>query len=223
MIAPHPDMIPVVAAELRKDLLATAARERRTDSGSPSMWDRLLQPASFLVPGLIFALLALLAVSAVDVGAQESSLVAGELPRVAVAFAEAWSCGDPDKLIAIYSEDAIFEEVILGAAPIQGREALAAYAAAVYAAFPDFTATPVRGFASGNEAVLEWILSGTYEGTFGTLPPGAGQHVEVRVATVVELTENGLIAHDREYWDLATLLTQVGALPGVEDEGTSEP
>jgi hypothetical protein len=39
---------------------------------------------------------------------------------------------------------------------------------------------------------------------------------EVVVASVLDLAGDGLIAHDREYWDLATLLAQVGALPAAE-------
>jgi hypothetical protein len=48
------------------------------------------------------------------------------------------------------------------------------------------------------------------------LPPGTGQQVEVRVASVLNLSDDGLIQHDSEYWDLATLLTQLGAMPGAE-------
>jgi steroid delta-isomerase-like uncharacterized protein len=163
----------------------------------------------------------LLSGSGTALRAQDASPAAEALPQIAIDFGNAWSSGDPEQLVAVYAEDAVFEEVVLDGAVTHGRDELRAYAEAVYVAFPDFTATPVSGFADGNRAVLEWVLSGTYEGTFGTLPPGTGQRVEVRVATVLELTDDGLIAHDREYWDLATLLDQLGLMPG--SEATPEP
>ena len=67
---------------------------------------------------------------------------------------------------------------------------------------------------------MEWILTGTYTGQFGPLPPGSGQPVEVRVATVLELADDGLIQRDSEYWDFATVLTRLGAMPEAEAVAT---
>jgi steroid delta-isomerase-like uncharacterized protein len=155
--------------------------------------------------------------------AQEATARAEALPTIAVAFSEAWSSGDPEQLIAIYAEDALFEEVVLGGAVTHSRDELGAYAGALYAAFPDFTATPVSGFVSGNRAVVEWVLTGAYIGQFGPLPPGTGQQVEMRVATILELGDDGLIQRDSEYWDFATVLTQLGAMPHVGVGATPAP
>jgi hypothetical protein len=87
--------------------------------------------------------------------AQEATARAEALPEIAVAFSEAWSSGDPEELVAIYAEDALFEEVVLGGAVTHGRDELRAYAGAIYAAFPDFAATRVNAFASGNRVVVE--------------------------------------------------------------------
>jgi steroid delta-isomerase-like uncharacterized protein len=146
-----------------------------------------------------------------------------EMPEIAVAFSEAWSSGNPEQLVAIYAEDALFEEVVLGGAVTHSRDDLRAYAEALYAAFPDFTATPVSAFNSGNRAVVEWVLTGSYTGQFGPLPQGTGQQVELRVATILELDDEGLIQRDSEYWDFATVLTQIGAMPEVEVAATPAP
>lgn len=142
------------------------------------------------------------------------------MPEIAIAFSEAWSSGDPEQHVAIYAEDALFEEVVLGDAVTHGRDELRTYVETIYAAFPDFTATPFSGFVSGDRTVVEWILSGTYTGQFGPLPPGSGQPVEVRVATVLDLTDDGLIQRDSEYWDFATVLTRLGAMPEAEAAAT---
>ena len=152
--------------------------------------------------------------------AQEATPRLEELPAIAITFSEAWSSGDPEQLAAIYAEDAFFEEVILGGAVTQSRDELRAYAGAVYAAFPDFTATPVSAFVSDNRAVVEWTLTGTYSGQFGPLPPGTGQQVDVRVASILELADDGLIQRDSEYWDFATVLTQLGVMPAAEVSAT---
>jgi hypothetical protein len=76
--------------------------------------------------------------------AQEATARSEAPPEIALAFSESWSSSDPEQLIAIYAEDALFEEVVLGGAVTHGRDELRAYAGAVYAAFPDFTATPVN-------------------------------------------------------------------------------
>ena len=83
----------------------------------------------------------------------------------------------PEQVAALYAEDGLFEEVVLGV--VLSPAPVTSYGTMwrpVYAAFPDFTATPPRSaFASGNQVVIEWVLSGTYQGQFGTLPAGTGQ------------------------------------------------
>jgi steroid delta-isomerase-like uncharacterized protein len=71
--------------------------------------------------------------------------------------------------------------------------------------------------------VVEWTLTGTHAGQFGALPPGTGQQVDVRVATVLELADDGLIQHDSEYWDFATVLAQLGVMPQAEAVATPAP
>jgi steroid delta-isomerase-like uncharacterized protein len=155
--------------------------------------------------------------------AQEVTARSEALPEIALAFSEAWSSGDSEHLVTIYAEDALFEEVVRGGAVTRGRGELRAYAEMLYGAFPDFTATPVSAFVSDNRVVVEWILTGTYAGQFGALPPGTGQRVDVRVATVLELTDNGLIQRDSEYWDFATVLTPLGVMLQAEAAATPAP
>jgi hypothetical protein len=56
--------------------------------------------------------------------AQEATTPAEALPEMAVVFSEAWSSGDPEQLVAIYAQDALFEEVVLGGAVTRGRDEL---------------------------------------------------------------------------------------------------
>jgi steroid delta-isomerase-like uncharacterized protein len=147
--------------------------------------------------------------------AQDASPVASPapLPPLLADYGAAWSSGDPAQVAKLYADDALFEEVVLGGAITHSSADLTAYVGALFAAFSDFALTPTSGFVIADHAVAEWVVTGRYTGTFGPLPAGTGQHVEFRGATVLVLA-NGTIQRDSEYWDLTTLLTQVGAMPG---------
>jgi steroid delta-isomerase-like uncharacterized protein len=135
------------------------------------------------------------------------------LPALVAAYGAAWSSRDPAQIAALYADDALFEEVVAGGAVTHGRGELTGYLSELFAAFPDFTLTPTAGFVAGDQVALEWTVAGTYRGTFGSLPPGTGQPVTIRGASILTI-DGGKIRRDREYWDAATLLAEVGALPG---------
>jgi steroid delta-isomerase-like uncharacterized protein len=134
------------------------------------------------------------------------------LPAIVVAYGAAWSSHDPNQVAALYADDAQFEEVVAGGAVTRNRAELTAYLNDLFAAFPDFTLTPTAGFAADDHVALEWTVTGTYRGRFGALSPGTGQPVKIHGASMLDI-DGGKIRSDREYWDAATLLTQVGALP----------
>jgi steroid delta-isomerase-like uncharacterized protein len=151
----------------------------------------------------------------VNAAAQEATPAIDDpaVAELATAYSDAWSSGDAEAVSALYTDDAHFAELVLGGVVTQGHDELETYAGAAFAAFSDFAITVNDGFAAGDRVAIEWVLSGRYTGQFGNLPPGTGQMVEVPGASVLIL-EEGQIAEQREYWDVATLLAQVGALPG---------
>ena len=80
-------------------------------------------------------------------------------------------------------------------------------------AFPDSKATFQHEFVSGNTVVLELTWRGTHKGPLqtpdGTLPP-TGKTINFRACQVIEV--NGDKATSiRQYFDMATLLQQLGA------------
>jgi steroid delta-isomerase-like uncharacterized protein len=170
--------------------------------------------ASFATAGLIALVIGLVALfgPAIDSGAaQDASPAAADLPAFIVEYGTAWSSGDPDQVLALYAEETVFTEYVLDGVVATSHEELGAYAGAAFAAFTDFAITPTGGFIAGDQVAIEWVLSGSYTGTFGTLPPGTGQMVEVRGASIITLAD-GKIVSQAEYWDVATLLAQVGVL-----------
>jgi steroid delta-isomerase-like uncharacterized protein len=79
-------------------------------------------------------------------------------------------------------------------------------------AFPDSKATIHNEFVSGNTVVLEVTWHGTHEGALQT-PEGrfeaTGKSVEVPACLVIEV-ENGKTKSMRHYFDMGTLMQQLG-------------
>lgn len=79
-------------------------------------------------------------------------------------------------------------------------------------AFPDSKATFHDAFASGDVVVVELTWKGTHTGPLAT-PDGevapTGKSINLRAIQVQEL-KNGKVASTRQYFDMATLLAQLG-------------
>lgn len=80
-------------------------------------------------------------------------------------------------------------------------------------AIPDSAATFHSAVASGNTVVLEMTWRGTHAGplqTPGGEIPATGKPIEIRACQVVEI-EGDRVQSMRHYFDMLTLLQQVGA------------
>ena len=82
-------------------------------------------------------------------------------------------------------------------------------------AFPDLKATVTRGYTVGDRVIaeLEWegTQTGALDGAFGTLAP---TNRRCRISGVVLFAvKNGKIAECRNYFDVMTVLTQLGVSP----------
>ena len=80
------------------------------------------------------------------------------------AFADAWNRHDADALMSFMSDDCVFEA---SAGPdvcgtrYEGRAAVRAGYAEVWATFPDARWSHARHFVIGNRGVSEWTFAGT--------------------------------------------------------------
>jgi uncharacterized MAPEG superfamily protein len=166
----------------------------------------------------VATVLIVVAASAADHGRADH-----EQPRRDVAFGEAWAAGwnslDPDRVVEDYTDDVRYEDLALGVR-LNGREALRAFAAAVFLAVPDahFEIVPGETFVRGEVAHVGWIFTGTDVGIFGT-----GRPFSVRGSSPLRVAPPAFHGHRHhgrlqirqaaDYYDLATIMTQVGLLP----------
>ncbi len=76
-------------------------------------------------------------------------------------------------------------------------------------AFPDGRLEVKRVYTEGNTAIAEMVGRGTQTGEFMGVAP-SGKRVEVVICNVAEVRD-GKVYREREYLDMLTILTQIGA------------
>jgi steroid delta-isomerase-like uncharacterized protein len=125
-------------------------------------------------------------------------------------WATAWSSHDPERVLALFTDDCVFEDVTF-AVVTRGKEELRGFVTGAFAAVPDIRFELKSSFAAGQRAALEWVMSGTHMGDFPGLP-ATGKRLSVRGSTLLELDAGG-IRREADYWDAATFMRQVGLPP----------
>ena len=125
-------------------------------------------------------------------------------------WATAWSSHDTERVLALFTDDCVYEDVTFGAVN-HGRAELRTFVDGIFAAIPDFKVTLITRFVAGNWAAMEWVMSGIHKGDFPGLPATGKRFSSVRGVTIVEL-QGGKIRRCSDYWDAATVMQQVGLL-----------
>ncbi len=133
------------------------------------------------------------------------------LEKLIEDWALAWSSPTSvEQLTSLFTDDCVYEDVPLGAVS-HGKAELQGFYNMIYSVFPDFKIELTSQFLVGDHAGAEWILSGTHKGDFPGLP-ATNKRVSIRAASIFELEGNKL-KRCSDYFDMATALKQIGALP----------
>jgi len=122
----------------------------------------------------------------------------------------AWSSHDVDQVLALFTDDCVYEDVPFGIVT-RGKDELRAFAAGAFAAVPDLAFQLTTRFAAGTFGIIEWTMSGTHQGDFPGLPATGKQFASIRGATIVELRDTR-IRRNSDYWDSAAFMRQVGLM-----------
>jgi steroid delta-isomerase-like uncharacterized protein len=118
----------------------------------------------------------------------------------------AWNSHDPDRVVAFFTDDVTYEDVTYGMVA-HGHPELRKMAADFFAAVPDLKLEVVNTRLDKNGGWVEWTFSGTDVGLYKT-----GKKFSVRGVSVFEIRQ-GKFAADRDYYDSANIMRQVGVLP----------
>jgi predicted ester cyclase len=108
-----------------------------------------------------------------------------------------------------------------GTPPIKGVDSAKEFLTEFLSAFPDIQFAIEDQVAEGDKVVTRWSARGTHQGEWQGLPaktkaiPPSGRHVEFN-ATDIYLIRNGKIIEEWNTLDGLDVLSQIGAIPGLE-------
>ena len=137
-----------------------------------------------------------------------------ELIGLARENIEAFNAGDWQRLKARLTPDAVYDEVATHRR-VQGPDAWADAFQGWKQAMPDAKGTVTKAVAGDSTVALEVTWEGTHTGPLvgpaGTIPP-TGKRQTTRAAMVLTF-QGDKIKESHQYFDMMTLLQQIGASP----------
>ena len=122
---------------------------------------------------------------------------------------EASRTGDIDKVLPFIAADVELEDVALSQT-YHGKEEVRSYIHMFLTAFSGLDISLSNYLVSGDWAIVEGTIKGTHTGPFLGYAP-TGRQIEFKTCRIFSLRD-GLIYRGRAYYDLATILRQIGAL-----------
>jgi steroid delta-isomerase-like uncharacterized protein len=146
----------------------------------------------------------------------------GKFEEASKKLAKAINGHDLDALAKVYASDAVAYDPMYPEA-LRGRDAIKKDSADFFRAFPDlrFEITNIVEKDDGLGAG-EVVMSGTHTGplatpTGGEVPP-TNKRIEIKGAAFVRLNGSGEIVEERRYYDVGTILRQLGIMPEQAEE-----
>ena len=121
-----------------------------------------------------------------------------------------WDRRDSEALTRRHAADGTVVSPIFGT--VEGRVEILESYVSLFATFPDWHYVGQQLVIDGTSAAQEFTVDATHSGTFMGLPP-SGRKFKICGVRLFEMRE-GLIAHERRYYDFTGLLIQLGVLRG---------
>jgi len=89
----------------------------------------------------------------------------------------------------------------------RGKQELKGFLGSTFTKFPDFGRAEIK-LRFGSVGSYEWVLTGTHMKALPGIPP-TGKKFSVRGTSIIEL-QAGKIMRNSDYWNLASMLVQLG-------------
>ena len=123
--------------------------------------------------------------------------------QIIQAWVDAWNAHNPDSVASLFATNATYLDVPFNAKST-GTTQIREFAAFFIGASPDLHIQLVRGVFDDHHGTIEWIFSGTDVSIFST-----GKKYSFVGVTVID-TKNNLITSNIDYYDLDTMLCELG-------------
>jgi steroid delta-isomerase-like uncharacterized protein len=114
-------------------------------------------------------------------------------------------------LLTYFSSDVRYEDVP-SAAVFEGHDGIRRMCETANQWSPDLEFRVLSRQTDGSMFSFETETSGINSSPLGGLP-ATGRRFVLRAVAVGRVDDNGLVCEHRDYWDLGSFLTQIGALP----------
>ncbi len=126
-------------------------------------------------------------------------------------YGEAWNRHDVDAILALHTDDAVFENHTSGGLAV-GKAELRRLVQGVFASFPDLRFETRRAYFGDDLAAVEWTATATHERalTWGGRSFGPSGKVLVWDGLDVMPIRDGLVARKDVYADSISFLRQAG-------------
>ncbi len=120
---------------------------------------------------------------------------------------------DADSYTQLFAENAIVHHP-LAPEPLEGRAAIREAEQALFDAFSEIEIEVLRLLSDDRGAAVEVVLRATHTGAIdlggGQPVPPTGRRIEVPSAWFFEVGPDGLVITERDYFDTATFMSQLG-------------
>lgn len=126
-------------------------------------------------------------------------------------FMAGWSHDTPT-LMTVFTDEIVYEDTALHAV-MHGKSELKKFAQDAFASFPDmhFEVVSPAPVQSGDRAAVAWRMTGTQKGDMPGMP--ASNKAMDLVGVSMMQCADGKITRNTDYWDVATMMRQLGFLP----------
>ena len=146
----------------------------------------------------------------------------GKFEEASTRLAKAITAHDLEGVAKVYASDAVAYDPMYPQ-PLRGRDAIKKDSADFFRAFPDlrFEITNIIE-KSDRLGAGEVRMTGTHTGPLvtptGDEVPPTNKRIELKGAAFVGLNEKGEIVEERRYYDVGTILRQLGLMPEQAEE-----
>jgi steroid delta-isomerase-like uncharacterized protein len=143
-------------------------------------------------------------------------MVTTTLNKTTQEFMAAFNSHDVDKILSLYTDDCIVEDVAKGKV-YHGMQEFKKYNNDYFAAFPDARLEFKIDIRLGDWAAYEWVMTGTHR---GILPASknmpemspTNKKFSIRGATISQI-RNDKVIRETNYYDMASFMMQLGLIP----------
>jgi steroid delta-isomerase-like uncharacterized protein len=123
------------------------------------------------------------------------------------AYMEAMNAHDTKKMAGLYAESANFKSP--GFPDGNGRASIEKGVSGLFAGLPDLKVAPAHIFTKGDVTVVHMAMTGTHKGDMGPIK-ATNKPTGWEAVSVLWWNEEGQIKEEHQYWDMGTMMSQIG-------------